>query len=138
MKYITLILIFSLFSCGSAKKQTEMKKETLVLFSKGKCLGNCPVYDITIFTDGSYRYVGVDKVKSKGEKLGILSINQFAELKVLLSKDLNNVEAFKKIRDKPITSLVLNAETYRFYTSKTTSELSAINDWFNTLTASFE
>ncbi len=133
-----LILVFSLFSCRSAKKHPDMKKETFALFSKGKCLGNCPVYDITIFTDGSYRYVGVDKVKHKGEKLGTLSIDQLAELKTLLSKDLNKTEAFKRIRDKPITSFIFKEQTHRFYPSKTSPELLEINGWFNKLTASFE
>lgn len=138
MKYMTLIVLFGLFSCGATKKQASIEKETLVFFSKGSCLGNCPVYDITIHTDGSYRFFGVKKVKFKGEKKGELSKNQQAALNLLLTKNLNSTEDFRKVRDKPITVLKYKGETSRFYSFKTTTERGALNNWFNDFVESIE
>lgn len=138
MKYMTLILVFSLFSCGTAKKQATVENEILAFFSKGACLGKCPVYDITVRSDGSYRYVGVDKINPRGERKGKLSKNQLETLNSLLKKDLTTANVFKKVRDKPVTVLKYLGETYRFYSFKTTVEKAALNNWFNDFVESIE
>ncbi len=69
----SLLLLFGLFACNSAKKGTKepgqaMATDALVIqMSKGACFGTCPVYTLEVFADGQVTYRG----RNFTEKMGL-------------------------------------------------------------------
>ncbi len=56
------------------------KIDTLFYVSHGPCYGKCPVYDLTIFTDGTVLKNAVKFVDKSGQFVGQLMKNQINEL----------------------------------------------------------
>ncbi|EZH71340.1 hypothetical protein ATO12_08095 [Aquimarina atlantica] len=129
MKYVMMILIMVSFSCQSTKNTTvnTPQDEALVYYSKGSCMGKCPVYDVWIYEDGSVSYSGIHHVSVKGNIKTKLEEQEFRALKTMLNKDLYEDLAFKKVRDKPITTLRFNGKEYRYYSSKIDGALKEID-----------
>lgn len=51
---------------SNQKFAEKLAKDTMLYLSKSKCLGNCPVFSITIYNNGKVKYEGVSHVKLKG------------------------------------------------------------------------
>ena len=124
-----IVLILIMFSCKSAEKSLEepSKNNVLVYYSKGPCLGKCPVYDLWIYKDGTVIYKGVDKVNYKGEIRTNLSSDELEILQSALSEEGFEVENFKRVRDLPITRLKYGIEDRKFYVSKIYGPLKKVN-----------
>ncbi|MFK7813087.1 MAG: DUF6438 domain-containing protein, partial [Maribacter sp.] len=58
MKNVMILLILALASCKSSDKVASVteKKAAILQYSKGPCLGRCPVYNFQIFDDGMVVY----------------------------------------------------------------------------------
>jgi Domain of unknown function (DUF6438) len=54
--------------------------EKLVTLERTNCLGTCPSYTVTVFTDGKLEYVGRSFVKHKGARAGRVDAAQLAAL----------------------------------------------------------
>ncbi|WP_160111923.1 DUF6438 domain-containing protein [Aquimarina sp. AU58] len=129
MKYVMIILIMVSFSCQSTKNTTAntSEDEALVYYSKGSCMGKCPVYDVWIYEDGSVSYSGIHHVSVKGNIKAKLEEQEFRALKTMLNKDSYEGLAFKKVRDKPITTLRFNGKEYKYYSSRIDGALKEID-----------
>lgn len=129
MKYTMIVLIMVSFSCQSTKNTSAnpSKDEALVYYSKGSCLGKCPVYDVWIYKDGSVSYSGIHHVSAKGNIETKLEERELRELKTMLNKGPYKDLAFKKVRDWPITTLRFNGKEYKYYSSKLDGALKEID-----------
>jgi len=93
---------------GDFKSVQENKKENLsalikkakaafFTFRKSECLGDCPVYDVTIDEKGNVTYKGVKYVTVKGVQKFVLTEEEFTTLKEKLTK--NSFSNYKKKYD---------------------------------------
>ena len=54
-------------SCKTSSKTKIIDTQrALISLSKGRCLGNCPVYDLWVFKNGNVIYNGIDNVNKTG------------------------------------------------------------------------
>lgn len=87
------------------QKQSYDIKDAFISLSKGKCLNDCPVYDLWIFKTGQVIYNGIEHVEKKGIHKMFISLEAVKHLNELLltisPEDLGNV----KERKKPLTLL---------------------------------
>jgi len=120
MKKLLILVLIGMFSCKSSKSgiMENNQKEAMLFYSKGPCLGKCPVYDFTIFSDGTLIYNGISKVEKKGQLNGKLTSKQLSDLKAILKENLGEPENFRKIRDIPITTLRFNDKKYEYHSSR--------------------
>lgn len=123
-----MLLILVGFSCQSTKKTSAVtsESEALVYYSKSPCRGKCPVYDVWIYEDGSIFYSGISNttngnVKSKLEK------QELQELKAMLKQGVYEDLNFKKVLDRPITTLRFNGKEYKYYSSKIDGEIKQLD-----------
>lgn len=61
----------------------ESQRVTEIGLKRTACLGECPVYEVTIRADGTFEYVGEKYVERQGEYTGSVnrrSFNKLAEL----------------------------------------------------------
>lgn len=109
---LAFTLILSLFACNrSISPNTSSQNfETWLSFSKGACFGQCPVYEITFFPNGSYVY----DAKRFHDNIGIFKGETPAELHALAASQRElllggNYESYyeSQIPDLP-------GSTYRF------------------------
>lgn len=70
---------------GSATPISAIKLE------RTACFGTCPVYTVTIFSDGRIQYEGKEFVKEKGRRTGAISAREFSEL----AAKVEQIEFFK-------------------------------------------
>lgn len=95
---------------GEFKTVTNNTKETLtelikkaettfLSLRKTQCLGDCPIYDVTIDEDGNGVYKGIKFVTEIGEKKFKLTEEELASLKEKLGK--NNFSEYQKSYDDP-------------------------------------
>ncbi|MEE9361454.1 MAG: DUF6438 domain-containing protein [Cellulophaga sp.] len=64
---IILMTMILVASCKTNKRTKLIDTEkSFISISKGRCLGNCPVYDLWNFKDGNVIYNGIDHVEKKG------------------------------------------------------------------------
>ncbi len=141
MKNVLIVLVFGLFSCKSGQEIPEMvtqneviQKEMIISYSKGACLGNCPVYDLRIFEDGSAEYKGIKNVKKRGAVNTKLSKEEFMAFSKLL-KNLEPPKKLQKIRDRPVTSLHCNGRKYSYYANRIDGQLKDLNTKLEALVA---
>ncbi len=94
MRLLTIIaLAFTVLACGTPKtiaqknySKTITDKEVVedklwIKYSRGFCFGTCPVYEISIFKDGSVLYNGKQNVPQLGHSFGKITKEQMEELK---------------------------------------------------------
>ncbi len=124
-----MILILALFSCkpGKNKGAGTDKKNVLLYYAKGPCLGRCPVYHLWVFTDGTILYKGVDKGDQKKEIKSRLSSNAIADLVMLLDSDLVRPMRLNRIRDIPVTTLKFDGKEYEYHASQVKGQLKKVN-----------
>jgi len=87
MKKIILLLSIILASCSVQKKQHI---GPYIYFSETRCLGKCPVYDISIYSNGKVLYNGIENVSKMGIHRTTISLKKMKTLeKTLKNIDLN-------------------------------------------------
>jgi hypothetical protein len=79
------------------------------------CFGSCPAYTVTFKADGTVRYVGIENVPHKGERIGRISDWEFHRLaEFAIKSGYMNMESdydLPTITDLPVTySMVVRAE----------------------------
>ncbi|TRX31148.1 hypothetical protein FNW52_19090 [Flavobacterium sp. ZT3R18] len=125
MKKIIVILIVFLGSCTPSK--AVLKTDTaLFRYSKSGCLGNCPVYDLYIFENGSVLYNGI-KNTSKKKAHSTITLEKIATLKSLFNAI--TVEEYQSVkgRDIPITTIVFNNKRVKYNANTVTGNLLKID-----------
>ncbi len=60
---------------------TAQKNETIIFYSKGACMGKCPVYSVTVSENGYMKYEGVMNVDKLGTYGRQLTKKEFKKLK---------------------------------------------------------
>lgn len=130
MRYIVMILVILNCSCQSTKKTSSMTPNTEDIFlsySKTRCLGKCAVYNIRIYQDGSMIYEGLEHVKIKGKLKRLLERQELEELKAGLNRVVLKDSSFRKIRDKPVTTLKYNGKKYQYHSTHIKGDLKNID-----------
>ncbi|SHJ30365.1 DUF6438 domain-containing protein [Aquimarina spongiae] len=126
MKYLMMLLVLLNFSCQSSKSVTE-DPEVLVYYSKGRCLGKCPVYDLWVYQDGSFLYSGIDYVSVKGKIKSKLKKKEFNALKSMIDQGSFEKVVLNKGKDRPVTTLRVNGEEYKYYPSALSGDIKELN-----------
>lgn len=128
MKKVYMVLILSLFACKTGQEAAvAVQKEPLLHYSKGPCLGRCPVYDFWIYPDGTFSYKRAKGGTSNREIKGRLATEEIKRLKTFLQHDLGTPVTFKRIRDLPVSKLRFNGKKYEYHASKTKGPLKKAN-----------
>ena len=137
MKKIMILLVLALAACKSSKEATISvdKKDTVLFYSKGPCLGKCPVYNLRVFSDGMVVYESRDAQRKKVSVISRLSQEEIAELTDILENSLGEPTLFKRIRDRPVTILKCNDKEYEFHASKIDGLLKTVNTKIEDLVA---
>lgn len=86
--YVLLfILAINTASCGLVKPNTNIGElDKLVEMSKGPCMGFCPIYTVTIYTNGVVLYYGERNTNRQGNYIRVLGKSQLSNLKNALKK----------------------------------------------------
>lgn len=83
---LTLILV-NISSCGIVAPNTNVGElDKLVEMSKGPCFGFCPIYTLTVYSNGVVTYNGERNTNRQGMHLRILEKNELSALKSQLEK----------------------------------------------------
>jgi len=91
---IILLGVFATFASGQTPDQVRpigagiktQKYDPWVVMQRGECYGSCPAYKVSIFSDGTVEYNGLNFVKIKGPSYGKITDKQVRELKTLISR----------------------------------------------------
>lgn len=98
-------------------------KDAFLSLSKGRCLNDCPVYDLWIFKDGQVVYNGIENVQKVGIHKMLISHEAIKYLNQLLlemkSEDLGNIRE----RKKPLTLLKFKGKRIVYQSSKVNGSL---------------
>ena|ERR1700759_5287796 len=63
------------------------RRDPLATLERTPCFGTCPVYQVTIFRDGTVEYVGERFVKIQGRATGQLGAAELAQLRRLFERN---------------------------------------------------
>ena len=89
---------------------------TLIKLGRGPCFGSCPVYTVTIRSDGIVEFDGKQSVKVKGGQTGGITDAQFTQIIGILNRvdfaDLDD-RAFSWCYDTPTVSIAVSASGLR-------------------------
>ena len=117
MKYfLPVIAILTLISCKSKKNQMDNDSLVLsednfkVILKKGACYGTCPVFTMTIHSDGQVEYEGRSFTDRLGTFTKELSKDQMIEvLQKIDASDFYNLSDryVSKIADLPMTKITV-------------------------------
>lgn len=115
-------------SCKTNKSTKLIDTEkSFISISKGRCLGDCPVYDLWVFKNGNIIYHGIDHVQKKGVQKTSISLSKIDTLEKLIStintKDLGEIKG----RDTPLSILRFNNKRMVYQASKAKGNLQYIN-----------
>lgn len=134
MKSLFLILpiaFIGLFACANAKKQAENSDQTdtkpprqevveFATIKKTFCYGKCPVYEMTIYSDGKVVLNGKANIEMIGRWENKISEADLAAF-VKMAEDINYMELDDKydsaVTDLPstTTSIVINGKRKEVY-----------------------
>lgn len=117
MKYISIALLsLLLIACGGTKSiaqknykdavnkdEISLEKEW-ISYSRGFCFGTCPVFELTIYKDGSLIYKGKNNVPQIGTYFGKLTKEQINKLEQGIEK-YNILQTPEDLMDKMITDV---------------------------------
>lgn len=99
-------------------KQSYNIKDAFLSLSKGKCINECPVYDLWIFKDGLVVYNGIENVEKQGIHRLFISLEAVKHINHLLlnmgPEDLGN----NNQRKKPLTLLKFKGKRIVYQTSR--------------------
>ena len=130
MKYLSLIIMILMSpSCSVNKKQRSLTQEKVIItYSKGKCLGKCPVFDLYIYNNGRVVYNGIDNVDKKGVLETFVSLEKLKRIEFLMlgfdSSQIGNVNG----RDLPFTMLKINNKKVFYRSTRASGNLLKINN----------
>lgn len=130
MKHISLIIMILISqSCSLNKKNSSVIEEKVVVtYSKGRCLGNCPVYDIYIYNNGKVVYNGLENVNKKGVHESTISLDTLKQIELLMKnfkpEEIGNTSG----RDMPFTILKINDNKVVYRSSRSSGNLLKINN----------
>ena len=115
MRLISLaFFIFSIFSCSHHK---NINKEIIVSLEQSACNGNCPVFKITFYSDGTGEYNGI-KNTTLGKQYFNYSINDLKEIIKISEKikfsELENKYYSKGLQDLQIKKIYINGNSVVF------------------------
>lgn len=123
----TVLIIALTVSCKSSKADDQKSEDAIISYSKSRCFGKCPVYDLYIFNDGNIEYKGIENVSKIGTFKETISLEVLDEIKSLLvNANLSSISS-KTIRDKPITTLVFNNEKVAYNETNLHENLIKVN-----------
>ncbi len=123
-----MILVLALFACKSGGEVVvAQQKEPLLHYSKGPCLGRCPVYDFWIYPDGNFTFKKTKGLKANGEIKGMLTTEEMKNLKTVLENKLGEPGIFTRVRDLPISKLRYAGKKYEYHANKTEAGLKEVN-----------
>ena len=100
------------------QKQSYNIKDAFISLSKGKCLNNCPVYDLWIFKDGQVVYNGIENVEKEGVRKMFISLEAIRHLNQLLLKIGPEDLGIIRERKKPLTLLKFKSKRIVYQSSK--------------------
>lgn len=127
MKRLMIITLFTIFACKCPGDALE-KKNVLVQYTKGSCLGKCPVYDLWIYEDGSILYVGLENVEKLGEVKAQLPVKQLNNLKEVIDNIVLEEKYFKLKRDLAVTRLAYNDISIKYNSTALSGKLELLNN----------
>lgn len=132
-----ILLILALASCKSGNQATSSvdNKDTVLQYSKGPCLGRCPVYNLRVFSDGMVLYESRDAKRQKVSVISQLSREEVGQLSAFLGNSLDAPTLFKRIRDRPVTVLKYDDKEYEYHASKIDGLLKQVNTRIEDLVA---
>lgn len=137
MKNIMILLVLALVSCKSGSQATTSidKKDTVLQYSKGPCMGRCPVYNLRVFSDGMVLYESRDTLRQRVSVISQLSREEVGQLNKFLENSLSEPTLFKRIRDRPVTVLKYDDKEYEYHVSKIDGLLKQVNTRIEDLVA---
>ena len=115
-------------SCKSREKTKIIDTgRALISISKGRCLGDCSVYDLWVFKNGHVIYNGIDNVNKKGIQETSVSRSKIDTLiKLMVNIKVTDLGEIKG-KDKPLTILKFKDKKFVFQPQKTKGNLQKIN-----------
>lgn len=115
------------------ERQSYNVKDAFISLSKGKCLNDCPVYDLWIFSDGQVIYNGVENVQKEGIHKMLLSYEAIKYLNQLLlemkPEDLGGIRE----RKKPLTLLKFKKKRLVYQSSRISGSLMELDQLFESI-----
>lgn len=117
MKYLPILAIiaFITLSCSNNKKATVTKesdnkkqelaisKTLLLQVTTTACFGSCPVYEMSIYRNGSVSYQGHRYIQPEGAYTGKISQDEVDDI-IQRIKDIQFFE-LKDVYDEPVTDI---------------------------------
>jgi hypothetical protein len=130
MKNIMIYILIWLFaiSCKSSKIEGLNPEEAIITYSKSRCFGRCPVYDLYIFNDGKILYKGIENVSKTGTYQSTINLEELDRIKLLLNNLDIQSNQNKLIRDMPVTTLIFNGTKTTYNETKIPENLKIVND----------
>ncbi|WP_299548910.1 DUF6438 domain-containing protein [Seonamhaeicola sp.] len=130
MKYLTIIIMIMITfsSCSAGKKKPQSTPDKIVVsYSKGRCLGKCPVYDLHIYDSGRMVYNGLDNVSKKGIYKSTISLDTLKRITSLMRyvtpKEIGEIPG----RDLPLTVLKVHDKKVVYQALRINGNLLDIN-----------
>lgn len=103
-----LILSVLFFSCSSNKNNT-INNRVLISYESGSCYGKCAVFIMKINFDKTIDYEGFKNVEKIGKYRAKISVNDFNEIKKLISKvDLKSIDSVYTSNSTDLHLRILN------------------------------
>ena len=110
---LAIPLLILLTSCASVNTCVEglTRSNFRVMLTNGACFGACPVYDGTIYGDGTVEYIGGMHTQHEGQWSGTVDATTLCTLKRLIEE--NSVMTMKEnhvntdVQDAPMHTLTI-------------------------------
>jgi len=106
---LVLFCAFFAIQCKNIPQKSSVElEESLFYLKTTECMGTCPVFTFTVFTNGTCSYQGVANVDKLGTYTGALTSNQLKALKEGLStSDFFNIDVKNNTQVKDLPSKYL-------------------------------
>jgi hypothetical protein len=115
------------------QKHSYNVKDAFLSLSKGKCLIDCPVYDLWIFSDGQVIYNGIENVEKEGVHKMLISHEAIKHLNNLLldmkPEDIGSVRE----RKKPLTLLKFKNKRIVYQSNRVSGSLYELDRLFESI-----
>lgn len=110
------------------QKQTYDIKDALMSISKGRCLNDCPVYDLWIFKNGQVVYNGLENVEKRGIHKMSISLEAIKHLNQLLMGMSPNDLGNTRERKKPLTLLKFKGKRIVYQSTRAVGNLKELDN----------
>ncbi|MFM6954986.1 MAG: DUF6438 domain-containing protein [Ignavibacteria bacterium] len=93
--FLALMLTLLIMSCSSVSVPMKDAPEAYsIILERTACRGNCPVYSMTVFGDGTIEYEGYLNVPVKGKRIGTIPKDSILSLLNAIEKvNVNELQA---------------------------------------------